>query len=222
MQQETQPALKQAAADLRYLLNRGYPRDAALQLIGNRYNLDQDGRHLLRRGVCADAVAEDRRKKKATVKELKGARLAIDGHNCLITLESAIKGRTICLADDGFVRDIAGVSGGYRATKETANALDLIMEFLHAAGLVEVRFLLDSPIKGSGTLAGSIRALMAAHGIKGAAEAVKVPERIMANWQGIIASSDGVVIDQAERVFDLAGHLITERLGIAVPTMKER
>ena len=152
MQQKAQPALKEAAADLRYLLNRGYPRDAALRLTGNRYNLDHDGRHLLRRGVCADAVADERRSKQVTVEALHGARLAIDGHNCIITVESAVKGRTICLADDGFVRDIAGLSGGYRATKETAQALDLIMEFLQSAGPAEVRF---SSTPRSGEAAGS-------------------------------------------------------------------
>jgi len=222
MQREEKPLLKKAAADLRYFLNRGYPRDAALQLIGNRYNLDHDSRHLLRRGVCADAVADERRNKQVTVAGLHGARLVIDGHNCIITVESAVKGKIICLADDGFVRDIAGLSGGYRATKETAQALDLIMDFLQTAGLAEVRFFLDSPIRGSGTLAGRIRALMATRGIKGDAEAVKVPERLMADWEGIVASSDGAVIDQAKQVFDLAGHVITRYLGITVPTMKER
>jgi hypothetical protein len=221
MQRELRLALMEAAADLRYLLNRGYPRDAALQLIGNRYNLDQDMRHLLRRGVCADAVAEDRRKKQVTVKELKGARLAIDGHNCIITVESALKKKTIVLADDGLVRDISGVSSGYRETKKTAKALELIMEFLYDAGPAEVRILLDSPIKGSGRLAARIRTLMTTRKIEGTAEAVKVPERIMAKWQGVVASSDGAVIDEAQQVFDLAGNVIRARLGITVLTMKE-
>jgi hypothetical protein len=219
---EIQKNIGEAAADLRYLLNHAYPRDAALQLVGNRYNLDQDGRHLLRRGIFPDAVAAQRQGKRVSVEGLRSARLAIDGHNCIITLESAIKGKTICLADDGFVRDIAGVSGGYRAMKATAQALDLIMDFLHTAGLVEVRFLLDSPITGSGKLAARIRAMMQEYGINGDAAAVKVPERIMAGFQGIIATSDGAVIDQAEQVFDLAGHLITAHLGIPVQDMKQR
>ncbi|MBM4286288.1 MAG: DUF434 domain-containing protein, partial [Deltaproteobacteria bacterium] len=29
--------LREGAADFRYLLNRGYPRRAALSLVGNRY-----------------------------------------------------------------------------------------------------------------------------------------------------------------------------------------
>jgi hypothetical protein len=201
-----------AAEDLRLLLNRGYPKDASLQLVGNRYNLDHDGRHLLRRGVFPHALVEERRNKQVSLKELKGTGLAIDGHNCIITLESALKGKPILLADDGFVRDISGVSGGYRETPETKEALRLIIGFLQEAGVAETRFLLDAPISGSGELAARIRGMMREGGIQGDASALKVPEHIMAGYEGIIASSDTAVIDQADQVFDLAGYLIREKL----------
>jgi len=203
----------EAAEDLRYLLNRDYPKDASLQLVGNRYNLDRDYRHLLRRGVFPASIAEERRKKQVSMKDLKGKGLALDGHNCIITLESALKGKAILLADDGFIRDISGVSGGYRETKETKEALEMIMDLLAESGPAEVRFLLDAPISGSGELAARIRGLMQERGIQGDASAVKVPEHIMAKYEGIIASSDTTVIDQAERVFDLAGYLIQEKVG---------
>jgi hypothetical protein len=203
----------EAAEDLRLLLSRGYPKDASLQLVGNRYNLDRDGRHLLRRGVFPHALAEERSAKQVSVRELKGAGLAIDGHNCIITLESALKGKTILLADDGFVRDISGVSGGYKETKETQEALGLIIDLLKVAEPAETRFLLDAPISGSGELAARIRKMMGERGIQGDASAVKVPEHIMAAYEGIIASSDTAVIDQAEQVFDLAGYLIQEKVG---------
>jgi hypothetical protein len=202
----------EAAKDLRLLLNRGYPKDASLQLVGNRYNLDRNCRHLLRRGVFPHALVEERRNKQVSVKKLKGTGLTIDGHNCIITLESALKGKPIVLADDGFVRDISGVSGGYRETPETKEALRLIIGFLREAGVAETRFLLDAPISGSGNLAAKIRMMMEEHGIAGDASALKVPERIMAGHEGIIASSDTAVIDQAEQVFDLAGYLIREKL----------
>jgi hypothetical protein len=204
----------EAAEDLRLLLNRGYPKDASLQLVGNRYNLDRDGRHLLSRGVFPHPRAEERSAKQVSVQELKGTELAIDGHNCIITLESALKNKPLLLADDGFVRDIAGVSGGYKETKETQEALGLIMDLLKVAEPEEVRFLLDAPISGSGELAARIRGMMQDRGIQGDASAVKVPEHIMAAYEGIIVSSDTAVIDQAKRVFDLAGYLIREKLGI--------
>ena len=203
----------EAAEDLRYLLNRDYPKDASIQLVGNRYNLDRNGRHLLRRGVFPHALAEKRNAKRISVADLKGNGLAIDGHNCIITLESALKGKTILLADDGFIRDISGVSGGYKETTETQEALEMIMDLLAEAGPREIRFLLDAPISGSGELAALIRGMMRDRGIQGDASAVKVPEHIMARYEGIIASSDTAVIDQAERVFDLAGYLIQKKVG---------
>jgi hypothetical protein len=204
--------LWEAAEDLRFLLDRGYPRDASLQVAGNRYNLSQEYRHLLRRGVFPHAVVAERRKKQVSVKDLTGKGLAIDGHNCLITLESALKGKPILLADDGFIRDISGVSGTYKKTAETQEALRLIMDLLAQTSPSETRFLLDAPISGSGDLAARIRSLMHERDIQGDAVAVKVPERIMAGYEGICVSSDTAVIDQAEQVFDLAGYLITEHL----------
>ena len=139
----------EAAEDLRYLLNRGYPREGSLQAVGNRYNLPQDLRHLLRRGVFAVQDAEARKRKMVSVEELRGEKLAIDGYNVLITLESALGGRPILLADNGFVRDIAGVSGSYREGAATTEALNLIFDLLKAAGPPEAVFLFDSPISAS-------------------------------------------------------------------------
>ncbi len=147
-----------------------------------------------------------------SVEEIRGKQLAIDGYNVIITLESALKGKTILLADDGFIRDISGVSGGYREGAATTEALGLIADLLEASGPAQVIFLLDSPISGSGELAARIRALMRERGVCGDASAVKVPERIMEGYKGIIASSDSALIDQAQGVFDLAGHLIREKL----------
>jgi hypothetical protein len=217
---EIKGELWEAAEDLRFLLDRGYPRDASLQLVGNRYNLSQEYRHLLRRGVFSHSLAEERNAKRVSVAELKGTGLAIDGHNCIITLESALKGKTVLLADDGFIRDISGVSGGYKETKETNKALELIMNLIAEAETAETRFLLDAPISGSGDLAARIRGMMQERGIPGDASAHKVPETIMAHYEGIIASSDTAVIDQAEQVFDLAGYLIREKVGTSYIDIK--
>jgi hypothetical protein len=209
---EISPDLWEAAQDLRFLLNRGYPRDASLQLIGNRYNLDGDHRHLLRRGVFAASIAEQRRNKQISLEDIRSKAVAIDGYNCLITLESALKAKTIFLADDVFIRDISGVSGTYRESSETSQALNLIMDLLIAAGPSECLFLLDAPISASGELAKRIRDLMKEQGLAGDAQAVKVPEQIMVGYEGIIATSDTALIDQSKQVFDLAGYLIREKL----------
>ena len=83
------PNLPEAADDFRFLLARGYPRKAALGLVGNRYGLDEIGRRLLHRGVFAPVLAHARRDKLRLLREAPGRPLALDGHNVLITLECA-------------------------------------------------------------------------------------------------------------------------------------
>ena len=46
-----------------YLLAKNYPRQASLNLVGNRYNLPGADRQLLHRGVFAPVVAAQRRRK---------------------------------------------------------------------------------------------------------------------------------------------------------------
>ena len=102
--------IKEAAADFRYLLSRGYARAASLSLVGNRYRLDHTARQLLHRGVFAPEVAAARRAKLRLLRDLAGQPLGLDGHNVLITLECAIRKLPLVAADDGFIRDVGQVS----------------------------------------------------------------------------------------------------------------
>ena len=43
--------IREAADDLRYLLNRRYNRKSAIELVGNRWNLNRDERHILYRTI---------------------------------------------------------------------------------------------------------------------------------------------------------------------------
>src|SRR4030065_2826708 len=122
--------LQKAAEDFRFLLNRGYPRKVTLELVGNRYGLTFDQRHLRHRGVFSWRDSQARRKKKITIQEIRNEDLAIDGHNVLITTEAGLSGRPLILGDDGFIRDIYGLSGSSRKTETTENAIQLIIHVL--------------------------------------------------------------------------------------------
>lgn len=215
-------ALQAAAYDFRFLLNRGYPRDLSLQLVGNRHNLTKDLRHILRRGVFDDESADQRMAKTIPIEDLRGESLVVDGHNVLITVESALRHKTLVRADDGFIRDIAGMSGRYRKGRTTDRAMGLIIDLLAQVSPASVLFLFDAPISGSGELASWTRAITAHRGIPGDARAVKVPETSMRELAGIIASSDTDVIDHAVRVCDLAGAVIRHVVTIPVITLGGR
>jgi len=205
--------LQKVAGDFRYLLNRRYPRKAALELVGNRYGLTFDERHLLHRGVFPYFDSKARKKKIIPITGIRNKHLAIDGHNVLITIEAALSGRPLVLADDGFFRDISGLSGSFKKTEGTEEAVQLIIRVLKKWKPRHTLFLLDAPISMSGKLAEEIRDRLRQANLPGDATAVKVPEKILIGFPGVIATSDTAIINQSKKVLDLAGYIITKRIG---------
>lgn len=211
--------LQKAATDFRYLLSRGYPRSAALTLVGNRYALDHTARQLLHRGVFAPEVAAARRAKLWLLRDLTGLPLALDGHNVLITLECARRGIPLVGADDSFIRDVGQVSRAFKASPETDLALALLGDYLaqHQAGPVQVFY--DAPLSFSGELARRTAALWASRNLTVTAQAVPVPERELAEFPGAIATSDTALIDTHDPVVDLAGEIIRQHPDWTVITL---
>ena len=204
--------LQKAADDFRYLLNRGYPRKASLELVGNRYQLNYDQRHLLHRGVFSKTDSKLRRKKKTSLSEIRGKELVIDGYNVLITLEAALSGRSLVSGDDGFIRDISGLSGNFKKSERTDQALQLIFDTLGRIKPRHTLFLFDAPISKSGKLAQEVRGRLRGETVPGDARAVKVPEKILIGFPGVVATSDTAIIDRSKKVLDLAGYVIAHKL----------
>ena len=204
--------IQAAARDFRFFLSRGYPRKPCLDLVGNRYQLTSDQKNLLHRGVFSEKDSRSRKKKKLPSGRISGGDLAIDGYNVLITVEAGLCGRPLIFGDDGFTRDISGLSGNFRQTETTKKALTLILEGLKRYKPKRVLFLFDAPISKSGELAEEVRRRLNEACLPGDAQAVKVPEHILVGYPGIIATSDTAVIDTSEKVLDLAGHILKTRV----------
>ena len=207
MMAESKP-LQNAAKDFRYLLNRGFSRKAALELVGNRYQLNADGRHLLHRGVFSDEDSNWRKTRRIPFHQTRNRDLAIDGYNLVITLEAGLSGLPLILGDDGFIRDISGLSGNYRRSEKTKEALLLIFNTLKRVKPRHVLFLFDAPISKSGELAREIRRRLKKEDIPGNAQAIKVPEKILIGFSGVVATTDTSIIDRSKKIFDLAGHIL--------------
>ena len=204
--------LNKAARDFRYLLNQGYPRKATLELVGNRYGLNFDERHLLHRGVFSNADSKSRKKKIVPITGIRNKDLAIDGHNVLITIEAGFSGRALVLADDGFIRDISGLSGSFTKSKVTETAIQLLLTVLEKWKPSKTLFLFDAPISMSGKLAEEVRDQLNQADLPGDAVAVKVPEKILIGFPGVIATSDTDIVDRSEKVLDLAGYIIRQHI----------
>jgi hypothetical protein len=188
-----------------------------LQLVGDRYALSAERRHVLRRGVFAPASAAARRQRLLPLAALAGREVALDGHNQLITLETALAGGVLLLADDGVVRDIAGRGRGYSPGVHTWGAAGLLLQALARAARVFIY--LDAPLSRSGELAQELRRLLAEAGLAGDAWAVPVPERQLLVHAGPVASSDSALLDQVAQPLDLAGAII---LDLQPPVALER
>ncbi len=201
-----------AAAELRYLLDRGYPKKSSLRFVGDHHQLRQEERDLLFRGVFATSVAEIRRRKLVRPGALKGAQLTIDGHNVLITLENCLKGRPFLVGQDGFVRDVSRVFRSYRPTELTREAWSLVLQLLADYRPSLATVLLDAPLAFSAKLKGQIQRWTREAGIAATVKLSATPEREMAAAHDIIATADSVVLDRAAAIFDIAGHIIRRRL----------
>ncbi|HDD35351.1 MAG TPA: DUF434 domain-containing protein, partial [Candidatus Desulfofervidus auxilii] len=197
----------QAIKQLRFLLTEGYELKQALHLIGNHYQLSVKHRKCLERGVCSVLKAKIRQRKKKGLLRLCGSKIGIDGHNVLITVESALKGGPLILADDGFIRDIAAVSSSYRPSSLTDKALVLILNVLTLYHPTSLNWYFDAPLAFSGNLAAMVRERLKEYGLTGDAQAVPVPEHYLIHYE-LIATSDRALIDKCVEVVDLAGEVI--------------
>ncbi|MFA4944847.1 MAG: DUF434 domain-containing protein [Lentisphaeria bacterium] len=202
------PSLRQATADLGWLLGRGYPADSSLKLVGDRFQLTARQRLAVGRCAAAPATAAARRARELPAAGLAGQRLLIDGFNLLVTLETALAGGLVFRGRDGCLRDLAGVHGTWRRLAETIPALELagtvLAELRPAAGL----WLLDRPVSNSGRLRGMLLELAAAHGWPWEAELLFNPDRRLATATDPVATSDHAILDQCGSWFNLAAAIL--------------
>ena len=203
--------LRDAIIDMRYLLNRGYNRKSAADYVASRYSLTKYGRAILYRGVFSEKQAISHLHKLVYPKDLDNKIVAIDGFNVLITLETALNNKLLIKCDDGFIRDVSAVFGNFKPSKNTINALKLILDFILNYHPTRILLFLDSPISYSGELALKIRNIFKRKGIAGTAKTVKRGDVEVLLKGDVIASSDSIIIERAKAMFDLAGQIIEQK-----------
>lgn len=207
--------MRAAAADLCWLLDRDYAPRSALELVGNRHTLVTRQRMALARYACSASEVHQRQSRCLSPDDagsLRGRELWIDGYNVLTLLESALSGGVVLLGRDSSCRDIAGIHRRYRRVSETIPALQLVGEVTVAWGVGVCRWWLDKPVSNSGRLKSVILETARAHGWNMEVEVVFSPDHQLSHTEQIIATSDGVVLGRCRRWFNLARHIIAERI----------
>jgi len=202
--------LREGASDLRYLLGRGYAKPGALKLVGDRFQFVKRQRQLLFRSVMPPQEADAIRRRTVKPEAVSGNPLLVDGHNALITTETALAGGLLIRCDDGFLRDIAERHGSYRQSPHTGEAISFIRKALEELSPARVSFFFDRPIPFSGLLAKRVReALGAEVSVEVAASADgALKDELPREANAIVATSDSALLLSCPRVFDLTGYVV--------------
>jgi len=204
------PPLREAVADLSWLLGRGYSINSALKLAGDRYDLTLRQRLAVSRASCSDRQKDYRQNNRLTPDEIKGKSLAIDGFNLIVTMEAALSGGVLIGCRDGCIRDLSSVHGSYRAVEETERAIRVIGEALAQKTSEQVLWLLDKPVSNSGRLAQKIRDLAREHNWPWAVDVVMNPDRELRSSDQIVVTSDSMILDRPVKWVNLGATLIGE------------
>jgi hypothetical protein len=204
--------IRSALADYSLLLTKGYGDKGALKLVGDRFSLTERQRLAVMRSSCSDEQLDSRKKKKISITEIEGEEIAIDGYNCLITIEAAMSGGCIFTGRDGCFRDLASLHGTYRKVEETIPAVKLINEFLKQAKVSKSLWLLDKPVSNSGRLKTLINKLAEENGWDCEIRLSISPDYELIETDSMVASSDSVVLDGCKKWVNLARAIIEQKL----------
>ena len=196
--------------DYRYLREKGYPEKSSIKLVGDRYRLSRTERNALFRGVIPDAVSDSRKRKIIDAPGIRGESLGLDWYNVLITVESHLRGLPLFISDDGITRDSSATHGSYRRTVITDRAQSAIFETLSSLAPARVDVFLDSPIAFSALMAGEIRERLSVLPLQFTVSLQHSADFPLKAYDGIVATSDSVILDSALRVCDLPRIVLEE------------
>lgn len=197
------PDLFEAARDFFFLLERGYSRKPALDLISSRRLLSKTERLLLYRSVHPSGVAASRASKRLEPGMIRGTRVAVDGFNVISTVASAIIGDTLIRGNDGFIRDLAATRRKVKASPIYFLSMNVAAEALARLEPESQVWVFDSQISRSASFAAAVE-VWATPVLSRNADATVVE---LANKGYVAVTSDSVILDRVDAAFDLGGFL---------------
>lgn len=205
--------------DIRYLLDRKYPKKSAITYVSNRYGLTKDERNILTRIACEKDISNDRKRKLVSIEFIRDKNLFIDGYNVLITVESLILGYPVFLCDDGILKDVRSLFRRYKIGFMTKEALSMIEMITSKHTPKEIVIIFDSQISRSGDLSKMARDIFDKDNCL-VFTSKDTDKEIMENSRkGIIATSDGMIIDNVDNVLDIPVHIADEfKYNFYIPT----
>jgi hypothetical protein len=201
---ECRPLLRQAVAELCWLLSRGYAPQSSLKLVGDRHGLVARQRVAVARCACSDDQARRRKRHEVDGAGLADRALWLDGYNVLTTVEAALGGGVILAARDGTFRDMASMHGTYRKVAETAPALLILGRMLRQCRVAPCVWYLDRPVSNSGRLKKIMEETAARFGWPWRVELAPNPDALLSVTPEVVVSADSVILDRCSAWWNLA------------------
>ncbi|MBN1523266.1 MAG: DUF434 domain-containing protein [Spirochaetales bacterium] len=212
-----------AVKDYRFLKNNQYSEKSALALVGDRYRLTRVQRNCLLRGVVEKEKIQQRREKLVQPDMLACCRLGIDWLNVIITIEAYIKGVPLFLADDHVLRDCAAVHGSYRRSDISEKVIRGVLQAVIQVQPGFVEAVIDEPVSFSGKMKHDLQETIAAMRVEfpTVVTLAKSADFILKKFDGIVASSDSVVMDAAAGLVDLPRFVLSNMFSFRPPVLDE-
>ncbi|MEO1031134.1 MAG: DUF434 domain-containing protein [Bacteroidota bacterium] len=203
--EENQLKLKEAVSDMHYLLSRGYAEKSSLQLVGNRHRLNVRQQQAVQGMSASKQQIEHRQSTCIPFEKITTEPIIIDGFNLLIILESALSGAYLFKGLDQAYRDLSGVHGTYKRVQQTETALLLVGNLLKGN---PITWVFDRPVSNSGRLKTILRELAEQHGFDWTIILDHNPDKLLAESEAIVVSSDAWILDRAKRWLNLGAYII--------------
>ena len=206
--------LRAAILDYRHLLDRGYPVQATIKLVGDRYRLDRSARMILFRGVL-DAKTSEMIAARLVSGLPRKASLCVDGYNVLFTLANYRSGHPLFVGTDGLLRDAGGAHGRFASASSFGEALQAFIDYLPSLDPQRVVCYLDAPVSTSHDHAAAMRQDCGRVGVVVDVRVVQSADPCVIAFEGdAVATSDSVIaLASRSPVYDLARDVLERRFG---------
>lgn len=203
--------LREAARDLRFLLNRGYPKERATGFVAGKYLLRRSERNAIYRSVFSDRAVEAVKEKRVSASAMRNRAASVDGFNVVNTLLSVQAGGPLILCDDGVVRDIAAVHGRFRFSSQAREAAAGMVEALRSLRVSKAMVYYDAQISRSGDIASATRSIMEERELSGLCSTKRSVDHTIARDRGVAVTSDSAILARIDSFFDLPAHVVKKR-----------
>ncbi|MDA3613652.1 DUF434 domain-containing protein [Polluticaenibacter yanchengensis] len=207
--------LKEAVADMHYLLSRGFAEKASAELVGNRYRLRARQIQMLKGAAASREQLDLRLSKALTAEALKDKIIYIDGFNLVILLESLLSGAYIFQGLDKCYRDLSSVHGSYKRVNQTQQSIELVAGFHKRVQPKQLIWILDKPVSNSGRLKQLLLDFAASNELDWEVHLEFNPDKYLVETGATVITSDAWVLDHCKWWFNMIDYMIlTENLEV--------